>query len=172
VTLTRALLIGVVTSMRSIVPIAVLSQLARRGNDPRPRGPVRLLARPAVSIGMMALAAGELWGDKLPRAPNRTSLPGLAARATTGATVTAALAAPHRRSSAALVGGIAAVASAYLTLGLRTNAMRRLGQIPTGVLEDAIVLASALLLLRPSQSFTSRCIEAPRGRASATRRAT
>lgn len=152
VALIRALLIGVVTSMRSILPIAILSKTARQETRSRQSGPLHLLTRPAVSIGMIALAVGELWGDKLPAAPNRTSFPGLAVRAITGGATAAALAAPHRRRPAALLGGITAVASAYLTLGLRTRAMQRFGQVPTGVFEDAIALASALWLLsRPSQ---------------------
>jgi uncharacterized membrane protein len=144
---TRAFLLGVIASMRAILPIAIVSNTARQRSLPRDNGVLTFLAHPAISNGAAVLAAGELLGDKLPAAPNRTSFPGIAARAVTGALTAAALAPADRRRTAAVVGGMVAVAAAYLTLAVRRRAAQRFGQVSTGIVEDAIALGGALWLL-------------------------
>ena len=42
----------------------------------------------------------------------------------------------------------AAMASAYAGLALRKKAMRAYGQVPTGAIEDAVVLAGGLAVTR------------------------
>jgi len=139
----RSLLIGAVAGMRALTPFAMVSDAARRGALPEGNGAPALLGNPLVSAGAMALAAGELLGDKLPSAPDRIIAPGIAARLVTGAVTGAALAPCRRRGAAAALGAAGAVGAAYLTFHLRVRAMRRFGQTSTGLVEDAITLGSA-----------------------------
>ena len=106
-----------------------------------------LLGHPAVSTGLSALAVAEAMGDKLPFAPDRIVIPGIAARIVTGALAGAALAPREQRKVAAVLAAGAAVAASYWTFRLRVRAMRRYGQARTGVVEDALVLAASQYLV-------------------------
>ncbi len=128
--------VGIVAGMRAMTPLALVAFLARRGALAEPVPP---LSR-ATAVALAALAAAELWGDKLPSAPDRTILPGLVGRAGTGAIAAASLAAPHERRTAAILGAVTAAVGAHVTLALRKRAMHRYGQVPTGLFEDAVVL--------------------------------
>ena len=129
----RSILIGAVTGMRSMLPLAILSV----GGGPRK----------GITPGLLALALGEIAGDKWAGAPDRISAAGLAARITTGALAAAAVAPRHRRYAGAVVGSAAAVAGGCLSFALRAGAMRRFGRVRTGVIEDAIALAATLWIL-------------------------
>lgn len=50
------------------------------------------------------------------------------------------------------------LAPAYVTFNSRVRAMRRFGQVPTGIIEDAIALGAALWLTRiePTSSNVGR----------------
>ena len=143
----RSLLIGMVAGMRAMTPLAAVAVAARRGTLPRGNGAPGALRRPLVVAGTLALAAGELAGDKLRSAPDRIVAPGIAARLVTGAIAGAALAPRDRRALAATAGAAVAVGSAYLTWRLRLRAMRRYGQTATGLVEDAITVGGALLIV-------------------------
>ncbi|WP_019302144.1 hypothetical protein [Xanthomonas oryzae] len=57
--------------------------------------------------------------------------------------------APHQqRGIAALLGATTAVAATYLTFNARMRAIERYGQTSTGVVEDAISVGAATLLMR------------------------
>ena len=144
----RSLLIGAVAGMRSMTPIAAVSAAQNRGDLPEDNGAPALLGHPAVAAGLLALAAGELVGDKLPSAPDRIIVPGMAARLVTGAIAGAALAPRDRRVAAAALGAAGAFAASYLTFNARVAAMRRFGQVPTGLIEDAIAVGAAAALVR------------------------
>ena len=141
----RSILIGLPAGARSLTPLATVSDAARRGALPPGAGAPAWLASPLVEFGVAALAVGELWGDKLRAAPDRIVPVGLLARVVSGGIAGAALA-PRRR---ALLGGVlgasTAVASAYVTFGLRQRAMRRFGQVRTGLVEDGLTLALSAL---------------------------
>jgi uncharacterized membrane protein len=138
----RSFLIGVVAGMRAMTPLAAVADAARRRTLPPGNGALALLARPVVSAGAAVMAAGELAGDKMPSAPDRIIVPGLAARLVTGAMAGAALAPREQRVPAALLGMVGAVGGAYLTFDVRMWAMRRFGQVSTGLVEDAVMLAA------------------------------
>lgn len=152
----RSFLIGLVGGMRSMTPLAVVSDAARRGALPRGHGGPRLLASPMVATGTAVLAAAELFGDKLASAPDRTVVPGMLARVVTGAVCGAALAPRDQRASAALFGAAGAVAAAYVTFDARMTALRRFGQVPTGVVEDAIAVAAAVLIVNGAAAANDR----------------
>ena len=77
------LLIGLVTGLRSMSPLAIVSEAARRDLLP-PNGAPRIIGTPLVAGGMGALALGELAGDKWDKAPDRIVPAGLLARIITG----------------------------------------------------------------------------------------
>lgn len=146
--LIHSLLMGAVAGMRSLTPLATVARAARKGSLPADNGAPALLAHPLVTIGAMALSAGELAGDKMKSAPDRIVMAGMAARIVSGALVGAALAPRRQRGIAALLGATAAVGAAYLTFDLRMRATDRYGQTATGVVEDVLALGSATLIAR------------------------
>lgn len=136
----RSLLIGMVAGQRAMTPLAVVVGAARRGTLPEEADAPRLLSHPLVAAGAVALAAGEMAGDKMKSAPDRVILPGLVARAATGAFAGAVLAPKEQRKLAAVLAGTTAIAASYIGFNLRMRAMRRYGQTVTGFVEDALVL--------------------------------
>jgi uncharacterized membrane protein len=107
----RALALGVVSGMRSMMAPALA---ARKAADD-PHGMPDLLTRPQFRSALGLMAAGELVADKLPFTPRRTVLPSLLFRALSGALVGAAFASSRRGSAAAgaAVGALGAVAGTY-----------------------------------------------------------
>jgi uncharacterized membrane protein len=139
----RSFLIGLVAGARAVTPVAAVSEAARKGQLPRDTGAPSWLGDPLVATGSTILAGGELWGDKLRSAPDRIVLAGILARLVSGGLAGAALAPRRRALEGAALGAAAAVVSAYVTFGLRKRAMRRFGQTPTGLVEDAITVGAA-----------------------------
>jgi uncharacterized membrane protein len=150
----RPLLIGLVAGMRSMTPLAAVSLADRAGLLPAGNGAPALLRNRAVVAGATALAVGELFGDKMRSAPDRIVAPGIAARLVTGAIAGAALAPKGQRPAAMAVGAVASVVAAYVTFDLRMRVLRRYGQTPSGLVEDAITLLGALAIVaaRPQPS--------------------
>ena len=142
----RSILMSAVAGMRSMTPLAVVSDLARRGQLPADNGAPAILAHPLVSAGTALMAAGELGGDKMPSAPDRIVVPGLAARLVTGAVAGMAFAPREQRVQAAAIGAAVAIASSYLTFNARIRSMERHDQVTTGLVEDAITLGAAALV--------------------------
>jgi uncharacterized membrane protein len=86
-------LLGLVTGLRSMTPMAVLCWFAHLGNLPVDGTWASWTAKPAFVILFTVLALGELVADKLPRTPNRTSPIPLIARLALGGLVGAIVAA-------------------------------------------------------------------------------
>jgi uncharacterized membrane protein len=126
-----------------MTPLAAVSEAARRGALPKDNGAPSWLGHPLVAAGSKAVAAGELWGDKLKSAPDRIVLAGVLARIVSGGLAGAALAPRRRALTGALLGATGAVGAAYLTMW----ALRRFGQPRTGLVEDALTVASAQLVV-------------------------
>jgi uncharacterized membrane protein len=143
----RSALMGLVAGMRSMTPLAAVSLAGRLGKLPVRNGAPSFLTVKATTAGALALAAGELLGDKMKSAPDRIVPPGIAARLATGALAGAALAPKRERVLAATVGAATAVAASYLAFNLRMRALRRYGQTRSGLVEDGIALASALAVV-------------------------
>jgi uncharacterized membrane protein len=135
----RSVLIGALAGARSMTPLAAVSVAARAGTLPPGNGAPALLALPIAQAGALAMAVGEVAGDKLPSAPDRIVPAGMAARVVTGAIAGAALAPREQRARAAVVAVGAAVVASYVTFYARMGALRRYGQFPTGLVEDALV---------------------------------
>lgn len=133
-------LIGAVASARSMTPMAALAT-ARLTGRATP-GRLVLLDHPLFKFGALAMGVGELFGDKMKTAPDRTVFLGLLARVMSAGIAGAALAPKGRERAGAAVALGAAVPLAYLTLAGRKKGMARLGQTRSGLIEDAIIVAA------------------------------
>ena len=148
-------LIGAVASARSMTPMATIAAARLLGR--RTPGQLLLLDRPLFKFGALAMGVGELLGDKMKSAPDRTTSLGMLARVMSAGIAGAALA-PRGREQAGAVAAVAtAVPLAYLTLAGRERAMARIGQTRSGLIEDALIVAAGVavvaLALRPARSF-------------------
>jgi len=132
------MLIGAVASARSMTPIAALAVARLAGR--RTPGRLILLDQPLFRFGALAMGVGELLGDKMQMAPDRTVAPGLLARVASAGIAGSALAPRGRERLGAGLAVAVAVPLAYLTLGGRRMAMARLGQTRSGLIEDALVV--------------------------------
>lgn len=142
----HSILMGIVAGARSITPMAIVTNMARRGTLPENDLPVRLLGHPVMVAGSTVMAAGELAGDKMTTAPDRIVALGMIARILSAGIAGAALAPKQDRLTAAAAAiGVAAI-SAHLTFAVRMKAMARHGQTPTGLIEDTLVVSSALAI--------------------------
>lgn len=138
-------LIGAVASARSMTPMAALAgaHLAHRQTP----GRLRLLTHPLFTAGALAMGVGELFGDKMKSAPDRTVFLGLLARVMSAGIAGAALAPGGRERTGAGLAIATAAPLAYLTLAARKRAMRRLGQTRSGLIEDALVVGAGVAVV-------------------------
>jgi uncharacterized membrane protein len=95
---------------------------------------------------------GELFGDKMKSAPDRTVFLGLLARVMSAGIAGAALAPRGRERAGATIAVLTAVPLAYLTLAGRRRAIARLGQTESGLIEDALVAAAGAAIVALSVS--------------------
>jgi uncharacterized membrane protein len=138
-------LIGAVASARSMTPMATIA--AARVVDRDTPGELALLDRPVFKYGALAMGVGELFGDKMKSAPDRTVFLGLLARVMSAGIAGAALAPRGREQAGAAVAVATAVPLAYLTLAGRKQAMARIGQTRSGLIEDALVVAAGMAIV-------------------------
>lgn len=140
-----SLLIGLVAGQRAMTPPAVLALAARLGLLPPGAPGAEILRRPLALAGLLTLAGAELAGDKMRSAPDRTVLPGLAARTLTAAFAGSVLASGEERRTGAAVAAATALVASFAGLRLRRRAMTAFGQGPSGLAEDAVVVLGAAL---------------------------
>lgn len=133
-------LIGAVASARSMTPMATIAAARVAGRITT--GELVLLDKPLFKYGALAMGVGELFGDKMKSAPDRTVFLGLLARVLSAGIAGAALAPAGREKAGAAVAVATAVPLAYLTLAGRKEAMARIGQTRSGLIEDAIIVAA------------------------------
>jgi uncharacterized membrane protein len=133
-------LIGAVASARSMTPMATIAT-ARLADRDTP-GELALLDRPLFKYGALAMGVGELFGDKMKTAPDRTVFLGLLARVMSAGIAGAALAPKGQEKAGAAVAVATAVPLAYLTLAARKQAMAKIGQTRSGLIEDALIVAA------------------------------
>jgi uncharacterized membrane protein len=138
-------LIGAVASARSMTPMAALAgaHLAHRKTP----GKLWLLDKPLFTAGALAMGAGELYGDKMKSAPDRTVFLGLLARVMSAGIAGAALAPRGQERTGAAVAVGTAVPLAYLTLAGRKKAMAEIGQTKSGVIEDILIVGAGIAVV-------------------------
>jgi uncharacterized membrane protein len=136
-----AFLIGVLSGLRALTPLAVTAWALHLGWLHADGTLSYLGSGVAVAITTL-LALGELVGDKLPTTPSRTAPPGLIARLVTGAVTGAAIAG----GTGAAVGAVGALAGTFGGYQARTGLVRALGtaDLPIALLEDAVAVAGSL----------------------------
>jgi len=156
-------LIGAVASARSMTPMASLAAARLLGR--RTPGRLVLLNRPLFTFGALAMGVGEMFGDKMKTAPDRTVFLGLLARVMSAGIAGAALAPRGREKAGATAAVAAAVPMAYVTLACRERAMAQMGQTRSGLIEDALILLAGVtvvaLAVRPNQG--PRCAHRAQG---------
>ncbi len=162
--------LAVLAGMRSMSAPALLSHfLSRHPTRYLKKSSLRWLQKPAVATTLKVMAAGELVGDKMPQAPDRTAPPALLGRAASGALVGATWYRARQGSAlgGAVLGGLVAVASAFLTLALRKGISERTGtpSAVVGLGEDALVLCSGAALLHSQRPRGPRYINVDKKRA-------
>jgi uncharacterized membrane protein len=135
-----SVLIGAVASARSMTPMAALATARLAGE--RTPGKRVLLDHPLFRFGAVAMGVGELFGDKMKSAPDRTVFLGLLARVMSAGIAGAALAPKGREKVGAALAVGTAVPLAYLGLAGRKKAMAQIGQTKSGLIEDALVVAA------------------------------
>lgn len=141
----KAFQLGVIAGMRSMVAPALLSRkLVRTIPTKEPQKPIHYLAQPPVAIGLSVLAGGEIIGDKMPNAPDRTKPPVFISRIAAGATCGAFLSEVEGQPApyGAIAGGIGAAVGTLVFFNLRRWLDHDLG-IPDAVgalAEDALAI--------------------------------
>lgn len=138
-------LIGAVASARSMTPMAAIAGARLLGE--RTPGRLLLLDHPLFKFGALAMGVGELFGDKMKSAPDRTVFLGLLARVMSAGIAGAALAPRGRERLGTLLAVGTAVPLAYLTLGGRRRAISRIGQTRSGLIEDALVVSAGVAVV-------------------------
>ncbi|WP_229205251.1 MULTISPECIES: hypothetical protein [unclassified Duganella] len=128
-----------------MTPMATLA-MARMA-DRETSGKLVLLDKPLFKAGALAMGAGELVGDKMKTAPDRTVFLGLLARVMSAGIAGAALAPQGREPAGAAVAVATAVPLAYLTLAGRKRAMASIGQTRSGLIEDALIVAAGAAIV-------------------------
>lgn len=144
-------LLGAMNGLRTMTPIAVLCWFAFAGHLDVHGSWGFWTAKLVTAIVFTVLAAGELIGDKLPQTPNRTDALPLLARIGFGGLV-GALAATGLHGSAiegALLGGIAAIAGAFLGFNLRRLLVkdRHLPDFAVALVEDVLAIGLSVLAM-------------------------
>ena len=138
-------LIGAVASARSMTPMASIAAARIAGRETP--GELALLDRSLFKAGALAMGAGELLGDKMKTAPDRTVPLGLLARVMSAGIAGAALAPRGRERAGAAVAIATAVPLAYATLAVRKQGMARIGQTRSGLIEDALIVAAGAAIV-------------------------
>ena len=128
--LLRSAVLGAVAGLRSVTPIALLSDsLSRDGPDIADGGwAIDLLTSPQVALVLRLAAFGELVADKLPGTVDRVAPLPLAGRVVLGGTTCALHSLAEGRASdiGALIGALGAVGGSVLGFTLRTRLSRAL----------------------------------------------
>jgi uncharacterized membrane protein len=138
-------LIGAVASARSMTPMASIAATRLLGH--RTPGRLVLLDHPLFRNGALVMGVGELLGDKMKTAPDRTVFLGLLARVMSAGIAGAALAPRGREQAGALMAVATAVPLAYITLAGRKRAMARIGQTRSGLIEDVLIVAAGVTIV-------------------------
>jgi uncharacterized membrane protein len=148
----RAAALGFVGGLRSMTPLALLSQLRSQGEDGSSSNLVGYLNSPAARIITGLLAAGELVGDKLPATPSRLSPAPLGGRIVIGALAGWILCQQTRQSPlvGALLGAIGAASGSAAGYYARSW-LAKVTKWPDpifGVVEDLTALGLGYLITR------------------------
>ena len=144
-------LLGFTTGLRSLTPMAVLSWYAWLEYLPISGTWAGWVGRLSVAIVLTVLALGELAGDKMPHAPNRTSPVPLLFRVILGglAGAIAATAMNGPGLEGVLLGAVGAVLGAFAGFMVRRDLVEKIGckDWHVALVEDVITILFATFSL-------------------------
>jgi uncharacterized membrane protein len=138
--------LGLIAGMRTFMVPAVLSHMySRHPSQNIESSPIKFIQTIPASNVCKVLAVGELIGDKLPTAPNRTGWPGLTGRILSGAFGGATLYRADGKNVfwGGVIGGTAALASTFGCFFLRTaiDSKKFVPNAVVGACEDVIAVS-------------------------------
>ena len=144
-----AFLIGVVAGLRALTPLAVVSWAAHLGLLHLQGTWLAFLAHPVTAWIATVLALVELVTDKLPATPSRKVPMQFGARIAVGALCGAAVTTPGGAMFLGiLLGAIGAVIGTIGGAAVRARLAHAFGKdLPAALLEDAVALGSAILIV-------------------------
>ena len=146
-TLLFAFLIGFFAGLRSLTAPAATAWAVYLGWM-RLERPLSLIGSLPSVVILTVLAVAELVADKLPKTPNRTSPPGLIARAVTGGVTGACVAVSGAQGAliGALLGALGGVVGCFAGYQARQRLVKALGtrDIYVALLEDVVAVAGSL----------------------------
>jgi uncharacterized membrane protein len=142
-----ALLIGVVSGLRTVTAPAAVSWAAFLGWLPLRGGPLGFLAASVTPYLLTLLAVGELIVDKLPRTPSRKAPVGFSARIVSGAFCGAAIgmAGGGAWMVGLVAGGVGAVIGTLGGYEFRSRLVKAIGgrDLPIALVEDLCAIGAA-----------------------------
>jgi uncharacterized membrane protein len=146
-----ALLIGVVSGLRSLTAPAVVAWGAHRNWLNLHSTALSFMASTAAVVIFTLLALVELVADKLPSTPSRTKPVGLIARIVLGGLSGAGVAVSGAQSIVlgAVLGAVGGVAGAFAGYQVRTRLVKAL-EVPdlvVALLEDAVAIGGGLFIV-------------------------
>jgi uncharacterized membrane protein len=146
-----ALLIGVVSGLRSVTAPAVVAWAAHRNWLHLHNTALSFMASTAAVVIFTLLAVAELVADKLPFTPIRLKPPGLIARVLLGGLSGAGVAGSGAQSLVvgAVLGAVGGVAGAFAGYQARARLVKAL-KVPDlviALLEDAVAIGGGLLIV-------------------------
>jgi uncharacterized membrane protein len=142
-----AFLLGVVSGLRALTPIAVVSWAAKLGLLKLDGTPLAFLGYAFTPYIFTILALAELFNDKLPKTPSRTVPPQFITRVVSGAFVGAAIgASANSLIVGLLVGAVGAVIGTLGGSAVRGKLAAAFGKdLPAALLEDVVAIVLAIL---------------------------
>jgi uncharacterized membrane protein len=151
VTAALALVVGIVSGLRSMTPPAVVAWAAHFGWLRLGGTPLAFLQSPPARYIFLVAMLAELVSDKLPFTPARTGSGPFGARIVSGGFAGAALAVGLGSPLAlgAIAGGLGGVAGTLGGYRARTGLVRvlRVPDFPVALLEDIVAVGTALLVV-------------------------
>ncbi|WPU91921.1 DUF4126 family protein [Mucilaginibacter sabulilitoris] len=149
----QVLSLGTLAGMRSTsAPVITSHILSHHQSKNLEHSPLKFMQSKTVAATLKVLALGEIVGDKLPSAPNRTKPAAIGARVLSGALAGAVIykATGNNLIVGALLGGTAAFASTFGTFHLRKSVVKSSHIVDPiiGAIEDALVIGGSVGLAR------------------------
>jgi uncharacterized membrane protein len=144
-------LLGGMTGLRSMTPMAVLCWFAYQGHLDVDGTWAFWTAMQITPIVFTVLALGEYLGDKLPKTPNRTAPFPLAARIAFGGLV-GAIAATGLDGSAiegVVLGAVSALAGSFIGFHIRQAMVRENGlpELGVAIVEDLVAICLSIFAM-------------------------
>jgi len=136
--------LGIIAGMRTFSAPAVICLTLSKDTPEADSGPLLAVAGSRWALWLsMLLASGEMAADKLSGMPDRTDPPSMAARICSGALCGAVVSRAAKRHAigGALLGGLAAAGSTFLTFHLRGKLAGKIPGTLAAIAEDAVVIA-------------------------------